>query len=96
MRKVIWSAEEVVSSRDIVVVVAVIDQWGVTVSEETGTSSQQVTCNTDRMKEVLNVRTDAELMDELERRFGSPCGYYNARMFMEENGIEFHWWGGSC
>lgn len=45
--------------------------------------------------EMLHVHTVEELMNELEKRFGNPCGYDIARQFMEENGIEFHWWGGS-
>ena len=95
IQKTIWATEGDVKSHDIVVVVAEINGSSVSVSEETSTSSQQVSCSTDKLKEVLNVHTDEELMDELEKRFGNECGYYIARKFMEDNNIEFHWWGGS-
>ena len=95
IQKTIWATESDVKPRDIVVVVAEINGSRVSVSEETSTSSQQVSCSTDKLKEVLNVYTDGELMNEMEKRFGNECGYYVARQLMEENDIEFYWWGGS-
>ena len=95
MIKTIWTSEKSIDPRDIVVVVANVDDRSVSISEETSTSSQQVSCKTVRMMEMLHVHTVEELMNELEKRFGNPCGYDIARQFMEENGIEFHWWGGS-
>ena len=76
-------------------VVANISDRNVSISEETSTSSQYVWCNRDKLMEALNVHTDDELMAELQNRFGNACGYDNARSFMEENGIEFDWYGGS-
>ena len=95
MNKTIWATEGDVKIGDIVVVVAEINDRRVTISEETITSSQQVSCNSDKLKEALNVHNDEELINELEKRFGNICGYDIARQFMEDNNIEFDWWGGS-
>lgn len=95
VQKTLWSTPEPVKPWDIVVVVAVIKEKSVTISEETSTSSQQVWCNRDKMMEALKVHTVEELVAELQNRFGNACGYDNAKWFMEENGIEFSWWGGS-
>ncbi len=95
MNKTIWATEGDVKIGDIVVVVAEINDRRVTISEETSTSSQQVSCNYDKLKEALNVHNDEELMNELEKRFGNTCGYDIARQFMEDNNIEYDWWGGS-
>ena len=95
LKKTIWVTKGDVKPRDIVVVVAEINDRWVSVSEETSTSSQEVSCNQDRLMEALNVHTDEALMNELEKCFGNECGYDIARQFMEDNNIEFHWWGGS-
>lgn len=95
LRKTIWVTEGDIKPGDIVVIVAEINERLVSVSEETSTSSQQVNCNPDKLKKALNVHTDEELLNELEKRFGNECGYDNARQFMEDNNIEFYWWGGS-
>ena len=93
--KTIWAAEGDVRPGDVVVVVAEINERRVSVSEETSTSSQEVSCSKGRLMEALNVHTDEELMNEMEKHFGNGCGYDIARQFMEDNNIEFHWWGGS-
>ena len=95
LNKTIWVKDGDVKPGDIVAVVATIDDRSVSVSEETITSSQYVICNSDKLKKALNVHTDEALMNELEQRFGDACGYDYARQFMEDNNIEFHWWGGS-
>lgn len=95
MIKTIWNSDKSVAPHDIGVVVAYVDDQSVSISEETSTSSQQVSCKTVEIMEALHIYTEEELMNELEKRFGNPCGYDIARQFMEENGIEFHWWGGS-
>lgn len=92
----IWVAEGSISSRDIVVVVADITDGSVAISEETGTSSQQVRCSIDKLMEALGVKTREDLLPELKKRFGNACGYDIARDFMEAHGIEYDWWGGSC
>lgn len=93
--KTIWAAEGCVKPGNVIVVVAEITDGSVSVSEETSTSSQQVSCGIDKLMESLNVHTDEELMIELENRFGNESGYDNARQFMEDNNIEICWWGGS-
>lgn len=95
IQKTIWATEGDVKPRDIIVVVAEINGSSVSIIEETSTSSQQVRCSTGMLKEILNVHTDEELMNELEKRFGNECGYDIARKYLEDNNIEFHWWGGS-
>lgn len=94
-QKIIWAAEGDVRPGDVVVVVAEINERRVSVSEETSTSSQEVSCSKGRLMKALNVHTDEELMNEMEKHFGNGCGYDIARQFMEDNNIEFHWWGGS-
>lgn len=95
VQKTIWTTKGDVKPGCIVVVVASIYNRRVFISEETRTSSQEVSCNQDRLMETLNVHTEEALMNELEKRFGNECGYDIARQFMEDNNIEFHWWGGS-
>lgn len=95
LRKTIWVTEDDVKPRGVVVIVAEITDRSVSVSEETSTSSQELYCKKERLMEALIAHTDEELMTELEKRFGNGCGYYKARQFMEDNGIEFSWWGGS-
>lgn len=95
MRKTIWTTEGRVTAGRTVVVVADVRQGSVSVEEETSTSSQVVYCRTSELMDALNVHTDEELMNELEKRFGNECGYDIARKFMEDNNIEFDWWGGS-
>lgn len=95
IQKTLWTTEIDVKPGDIVVIVAEINDRRVSISEETSTSSQQVSCNSDKLKEALNVHNDEELMIELEKRFGNTCGYDIARQFMEDNNIEYDWWGGS-
>lgn len=95
VQKTIWAAEGDVRPGDVVVVVVEINDRRVSVSEETCTSSQEVSCSKDRLMKALNVHTDEDLMNELEKRFGNECGYDVARQFMEDNNIEFDWWGGS-
>ena len=95
IQKTIWATPESVKSHDIDVVVAEITEKSVTISEETSTSSQQVWCNREKLMEALKVHTEEELMAELQNRVGNACGYDNAKQFMEDNGIEFNWYGGS-
>lgn len=95
IKKTLWTTPKSEKSLDIDVVVAEITEKSVTISEETSTSSQQVWCNREKLMEALKVHTEEELMAELQNRFGNACGYDNAKRFMEENGIEFSWWGGS-
>ena len=95
IQKTIWCTPKSVKSHDIDVVVAEITERSVKISEETSTSSQQVWCNREKLMEAMNVHTEEALMAELQNRFGNACGYDNAKLFMEENGIEFDWWGGS-
>lgn len=94
-RITLGSTEEPVKPGGIVVVVAEFSDGGLAISEETSTSSQQVRCSLEKMMGVLHVNAIEELIDELKKRFGSLCGYDNARAFMEENDIEYDWWGGS-
>jgi len=96
MRKTIWIAEGRVTPGRTVVVVADVGQGSVSIEEETSASSQMVYCGTSELKDALNVHSDEELMNELEKRFGNACGYDIARNFMEAQGIEYDWWGGSC
>ena len=95
IQKTIWATEGDVMPGNVVVIVAEINDRRVSVSEETSTSSQEVSCSKDRLMKALNVHTDEDLMNELEKRIGKCCGYGIARQFMEDNNIEFNWWGGS-
>lgn len=95
IQKTLWSTPKSATPCDIDVVVAEITEMSVKISEETSTSSQQVWCNRDKMMKALNVHTDEELMTQLQNRFGNACGYNNAKQFMEDNGIDFNWYGGS-
>ena len=92
----IWVSEGNASSLVIIVVVADITENSVAISEETGTSSQQVRCSIDKLMAAMGVKSRDDLLPELKKRFGNACGYDIARNFMEAQGIEYDWWGGSC
>ena len=91
----IWVSEGNVSSHQTSVIVADITEKSVAISEETGTSSQQVRCSIDKLMAAMGVKSRDDLLPELKKRFGNACGYDIARKFMEDNNIEFDWWGGS-